>query len=183
MSSQDVIDALFDRTVDIVQSLPKSGPIQTSYDEKLALYSLYKQAVEGDVNSKRPGMLDMLGRAKWDAWSLRKGMGEFEAKQLYVESMMRILRKFGDRREARQLIQELEAFSGDVAEQVMRGEGEHLVFKAVASILKVTMSLPFLPPIYRRLGDGRHRFRDVFCPSPSTTSATTTCQASVTARL
>jgi hypothetical protein len=38
MSSADVIDALFDRTVDIVQSLPKAGPIQTSYEEKLALY-------------------------------------------------------------------------------------------------------------------------------------------------
>ncbi len=69
MSSADVIDALFVKTVDMVQSLPKSGPIQTSYEEKLALYSLYKQATEGDVSSKRPGMLDMLGRAKWDAWS------------------------------------------------------------------------------------------------------------------
>ncbi|PWN24032.1 ACBP-domain-containing protein [Microstroma glucosiphilum] len=121
MSSADVIDALFDRTVDVVQSLPKSGPIQTSYEEKLALYSLYKQATEGDVTSKRPGMLDMLGRAKWDAWSKREGMDSLDAKQLYVESMMRTLRKFEDRREARELIQELENFSGDVAERVMRG--------------------------------------------------------------
>ena len=30
--------SLFDRTVDIVQGLPKTGPIQTSYEEKLALY-------------------------------------------------------------------------------------------------------------------------------------------------
>ncbi len=28
-------------------------------------HSLYKQATEGDVTAKRPGMLDMLGRAKW----------------------------------------------------------------------------------------------------------------------
>ncbi|CAO1625825.1 unnamed protein product [Parajaminaea phylloscopi] len=121
MSSADVIDALFDRTVDIVQSLPKSGPIQTSYEEKLALYSLYKQATDGDVASKRPGMLDMLGRAKWDAWSQRQGMDPLTAKQLYVESMMRTLRKFADRPQARHLIEELEAFSGDVAERVMRG--------------------------------------------------------------
>ncbi|PWN30572.1 ACBP-domain-containing protein [Jaminaea rosea] len=121
MSSADVIDALFDRTVDIVQSLPKSGPIQTSYEEKLALYSLYKQATEGDVTSKRPGMLDMLGRAKWDAWAQRSGMNPLDAKQLYVESMMRTLRKFGDRPQAIELIEELEAFSGDVAERVMRG--------------------------------------------------------------
>ena len=30
--------SLFERTVDIVQSLPPSGPIQTSFEEKLALY-------------------------------------------------------------------------------------------------------------------------------------------------
>lgn len=122
MSSAEVIDALFDRTVDVVQSLPKSGPIQTSYEEKLALYSLYKQATDGNVTSKRPGMLDMLGRAKWDAWAGREGMDPLDAKQLYVESMMRILRKFGDRPQARELIEELETFSGDVAERVMRGE-------------------------------------------------------------
>lgn len=66
----------------------------------------------------------MLGRAKWDAWSQRSGMGSLEAKQLYVESMMRTLRKFKDRREARELIDELETFSGQVAERVMRGSLE-----------------------------------------------------------
>lgn len=111
--------SLFERTVDIVQSLPKTGPIQTSYEEKLALYSLYKQATEGNVRSKRPGMLDMLGRAKWDAWSNRRGLGSQDAKQLYVESMLKTLRKFGDRPQAIALIEELESFSGDVAQRVM----------------------------------------------------------------
>jgi hypothetical protein len=32
------IDAQFDRAVEIVQSLPKIGPIQTTYDEKLTMY-------------------------------------------------------------------------------------------------------------------------------------------------
>ncbi|CEH14405.1 acbp-domain-containing protein [Ceraceosorus bombacis] len=118
-SSAQVIDALFERTVDIVQSLPKTGPIQTSYEEKLALYSLYKQATEGNVTSRRPGMLDMLGRAKWDAWAGRKGLSSMDAKQLYVESMLRTLRKFSDRPMAIALIEELESFSGDVADRVM----------------------------------------------------------------
>lgn len=121
MSSADVIDALFVKTVDMVQSLPKSGPIQTSYEEKLALYSLYKQATEGDVRSKRPGMLDMLGRAKWDAWSKVSGLPPRDAKQMYVESMLRILRRFSDRPQAAALIQELENFSGQVAQRVMDG--------------------------------------------------------------
>ncbi|KAN0062368.1 hypothetical protein ACQY0O_005250 [Thecaphora frezii] len=113
--------SLFVRTVDMVQSLPKQGPIQTSYEEKLALYSLYKQATEGDVQSKRPGMLDMLGRAKWDAWAKVRGLPSRDAKQMYVESMLRILRRFGDRPQAAALIEELEAFSGQVAQRVMDG--------------------------------------------------------------
>jgi len=38
-----LIDARFHRAVDIIQSLPKAGPITTTYEEKLMLYSLYKQ--------------------------------------------------------------------------------------------------------------------------------------------
>ena len=55
----------FERAVDMVQSLPRNGPIQTSYDDKLLLYSVYKQATEGNVKQSRPGLLDVLGRAKW----------------------------------------------------------------------------------------------------------------------
>lgn len=45
-----------------------------SDDKKLEVYSLYKQGLIGDVNTQRPGMLDFKGKAKWDAWSGKKGM-------------------------------------------------------------------------------------------------------------
>ncbi len=38
MASHDLIDSQFDRAVEIVQSLPKNGPIQTDYEEKLQMY-------------------------------------------------------------------------------------------------------------------------------------------------
>lgn len=38
MDSHDLINAQFNRAVEIVQSLPKIGPIQTTYDEKLTMY-------------------------------------------------------------------------------------------------------------------------------------------------
>ena len=38
MSSRELIDAQFDRAVEIVQNLPKTGPIQTGYEEKLTMY-------------------------------------------------------------------------------------------------------------------------------------------------
>ena len=56
-----------------------------------------------------------------DAWEMQRGYTSHEAKQLYVESMLKILRRFGDRPQAISLIAELEAYSGDVAEQVMNG--------------------------------------------------------------
>lgn len=83
----------FDRAVELVQTLPKNGPIQSSYEEKLALYSLYKQGtspppfspfsllsvvtprltfirlgcavMEGDVSGSRPGIFELLARSKW----------------------------------------------------------------------------------------------------------------------
>ena len=51
----------------------------------LKIYSLYKQATEGDVEGKRPGFTDMVGRAKWDAWTELKGKAGDEAMQEYVD--------------------------------------------------------------------------------------------------
>ncbi|KAJ6627533.1 acyl CoA binding protein-domain-containing protein [Mycena sp. CBHHK59/15] len=119
MSSRDLIDAQFDRAVEIVQGLPKTGPIQTGYDEKLTMYSLYKQATVGNVTSPRPGMWDMLGRAKWDAWAKHKDLDSYEAKWLYVAALMKVLRKYSDRTISADLIQELESYGGDPANIVL----------------------------------------------------------------
>ena len=51
----------------------------------LKLYALYKQGSAGDVDGKRPGFTDMVGRAKWDAWSKLKGVSADDAKQQYVD--------------------------------------------------------------------------------------------------
>ena len=50
----------------------------------LKIYSLYKQARVGDNAEKKPGFADMVGRAKWDAWSKLKGTSADEAKQQYI---------------------------------------------------------------------------------------------------
>lgn len=55
-----------------------------SNDKLLELYSLFKQGSVGDVEGKRPGMLDIKGRAKHDAWAKRKGMAKAEAMKAYV---------------------------------------------------------------------------------------------------
>jgi acyl-CoA-binding protein len=51
----------------------------------LKLYSLYKQGSSGDAEGKRPGMTDMIGRAKFDAWAALKGTSTDEAMQQYID--------------------------------------------------------------------------------------------------
>jgi diazepam-binding inhibitor (GABA receptor modulating acyl-CoA-binding protein) len=53
-------------------------------DTLLELYALYKQASSGDVSGSRPGMLDVKGRAKYDAWAKRKGMTKDAAMEAYI---------------------------------------------------------------------------------------------------
>ncbi len=51
----------------------------------LKLYALYKQATEGDVEGKRPGFSDMVGRAKHDAWAALKGKSGDDAMKEYTD--------------------------------------------------------------------------------------------------
>ena len=51
----------------------------------LKIYALYKQATAGDNAEKKPGLGDMVGRAKWDAWNGLKGTGQDDAMQQYVD--------------------------------------------------------------------------------------------------
>ena len=61
-------------------------------EDMLALYSLFKQASQGDVSGSRPGMLDMVGRAKYDAWAKLKGTGKDEAMKKYVDKVAALLK-------------------------------------------------------------------------------------------
>jgi diazepam-binding inhibitor (GABA receptor modulating acyl-CoA-binding protein) len=62
-----------------VRTLPHA-----SDDTLLRLYGLYKQATLGDNGSEEPGMFDFVGRAKWEAWSERRGMTKEAASQAYI---------------------------------------------------------------------------------------------------
>ena len=53
-------------------------------DVLLEMYALYKQATIGDATGSRPGMLDMKGRAKFDAWTKHKGLGTDAAMEAYI---------------------------------------------------------------------------------------------------
>jgi diazepam-binding inhibitor (GABA receptor modulator, acyl-CoA-binding protein) len=61
-----------------------------SNDDLLKLYALYKQATVGDAQGKRPGMLDLKGRAKFDAWEGQKGTSTDKAMESYVALVDRL---------------------------------------------------------------------------------------------
>jgi diazepam-binding inhibitor (GABA receptor modulator, acyl-CoA-binding protein) len=69
----------------------KTLSARPSNETLLELYSLFKQATDGDVQGKRPGMLDLKGRAKFDAWTARKGMSRETAMHQYVALVNRLL--------------------------------------------------------------------------------------------
>jgi len=61
-------------------------------DLKLKLYAHYKQATEGDVKGDRPGFMDFVGGAKYDAWSKLNGMSKDAAMKAYIKLVARVTR-------------------------------------------------------------------------------------------
>ncbi|MBS1224858.1 MAG: acyl-CoA-binding protein [Proteobacteria bacterium] len=54
-------------------------------DTMLKLYACFKQGSAGDVEGKRPGFADLVGRAKYDAWAKLKGTAKEDAMQQYID--------------------------------------------------------------------------------------------------
>jgi acyl-CoA-binding protein len=78
---------LFEKALKDVKTLTK----RPSNDDLLTLYALFKQATDGDVSGSRPGMLDMVGRAKYDAWAKLKGATKDSAMQKYIDKVKSLL--------------------------------------------------------------------------------------------
>ncbi len=75
------LKSLFDQASATSKSLPEQ-----SNESLLQLYSLFKQATEGDVNIEKPSnMFDFKGIAKFNAWEALKGISKEDAMQKYIE--------------------------------------------------------------------------------------------------
>lgn len=83
--------------------MPKTGSAKPPVDDRLRLYGLYKQAMEGDVD----GVMDRPSQAvgitqeelkreqgKWDAWNSQKSLSRTEAKRNYIEALIEILNRY-----------------------------------------------------------------------------------------
>ncbi|RRR74579.1 MAG: acyl-CoA-binding protein [Candidatus Viridilinea halotolerans] len=70
----------FEQAAQEAQQLPK----RPGNDVLLQLYALYKQGNVGDTTGARPGILDMQGRMKYDAWAKLKGTTSEQAMHDYI---------------------------------------------------------------------------------------------------
>ncbi|HXG27613.1 MAG TPA: acyl-CoA-binding protein [Nevskiales bacterium] len=82
------LKAQFEKAQADVKTLTK----RPSNDDMLFLYAHFKQASAGDVSGSRPGMMDMVGRAKYDAWAKLKGMSKDDAMKKYIAKVEALLK-------------------------------------------------------------------------------------------
>ncbi len=73
--------SLFEQAVEDSKTLSD----KPSNETLLNLYSLYKQATQGDVNVEAPGPFDFVAKAKYEAWSSLKGKSREAAMQEYIK--------------------------------------------------------------------------------------------------
>ncbi len=62
-----------------------------SNEDLLQLYALYKQATDGDNDTKKPGMFDIKEQFKWKSWSELKGTSKDAAMQKYLDLVNKLL--------------------------------------------------------------------------------------------
>ncbi len=89
------LKARFEAAVESVRNAPAEGSFKPSNELKLQLYALYRQATSGDVSGKRPGMLDPVGRFKYDAWAKLQGTSAEAAMQEYIDQVSQIEAQHG----------------------------------------------------------------------------------------
>ncbi|KAJ5682326.1 hypothetical protein N7462_005491 [Penicillium macrosclerotiorum] len=110
----DSVDRVFVHALNTVKRIPRTGTARPPAAERLKLYGLYKQSMEGDVE----GVMDRpIGNTpevhaeceKWDAWYAQRGLSRTEAKRRYISTLIDTMHNYASQTpEARELVSELE---------------------------------------------------------------------------
>ncbi|XP_027724955.1 enoyl-CoA delta isomerase 2, mitochondrial isoform X2 [Vombatus ursinus] len=96
---------------------------------KLKLYALFKQAAEGPCTSPKPGMLDFVNKAKWDAWNALGSLPKDTARQNYVDLVSSLV--------SSQSLSQEKTSSND-----KKPEYENLVVTREGNITKIMLNRP-----------------------------------------
>ncbi|KAL9617381.1 MAG: hypothetical protein Q9160_007831 [Pyrenula sp. 1 TL-2023] len=120
----DSVDRVFTHALSTVRRLPRTGSSRPPPQDRLQLYGLYKQSMEGDVDGimsrptyPSPPLSDNEKAArelkseaeKYDAWQSCAGMSKTEAKRKYISYLIETMKVYAvGTRESRELVAELE---------------------------------------------------------------------------
>ncbi|KAB8263508.1 acyl CoA binding protein-domain-containing protein [Aspergillus pseudonomiae] len=110
----DSVDRVFVHALNTVKRIPRTGTARPPASERLKLYGLYKQSMEGDVEGvmDRPvgNTADVYAECeKWDAWFAQRGLSRTEAKRRYISTLIETMHRYASQTpEARELVSELE---------------------------------------------------------------------------
>lgn len=74
----------FEQAVDKLGNAPEDGQFKPSNEYRLKMCALYRQANDGDMTGRNPGMLNPIARYKWQAWGQARGMSREDAMQHYI---------------------------------------------------------------------------------------------------
>ena len=85
------LQAQFEAAVQSVKTA--EGDFKPSNELKLQMYAAFKQGSEGDVNGKKPGAFDLVGKAKWAAWEKLSGTSQDDAMQIYIDKVTELTAK------------------------------------------------------------------------------------------
>jgi len=77
------LDYKFSKYISKIKELDKD----ISDEDKLYLYSRYKQANEGDNSRDKPSILNRVEMEKWKSWNELKGMDIDIAKKEYIKKV------------------------------------------------------------------------------------------------
>ena len=78
-----------------IANAPQDGG-DNSNENKLKFYAYFKQATSGPCTGKRPGMLDLVARYKYDAWKKLGNMSKEDAMKGYVNTLAGVSPKWRD---------------------------------------------------------------------------------------
>lgn len=137
----DSVDRVFGHALNTVNKI-RPGSQKPPSSDRLALYGLYKQSMEGDVSriSDRPTASSSVSSSgagctpetlkkeqeKWDAWKANEGLGRTEAKRRYIETLIATMRLYASTTpEARELVEELEFVWDQIKNNSQHSSSEH----------------------------------------------------------
>jgi diazepam-binding inhibitor (GABA receptor modulator, acyl-CoA-binding protein) len=81
-------------TLESAVALTKKFTSKPTNEELLKLYSLYKQATEGDNKEERPGGFDFVAAAKYNSWLALKGKSKEDASSEYIILVNQLAKKY-----------------------------------------------------------------------------------------